>query len=723
MKAPSLLIFCVLTCSFGSLSAIQWQQVDGAYVAPARDAARLAQALHDWREPLALIDLSREIGNQPQTCQLLPQELQNWLQRLGIIAQENGQISCHRPLSIVAVVHPHCRRHPNSSDFLWYRNDVRRGPAALKLFSLSAGQIDLLEPWDFRPQSDSPRVCSLPNGFVLRNFPNPHPEHGNEFWFHVSGARADEPLAYASLLLDSAGKAQVAIEIIPPSGTTFSTLGDLETLIRRFANARHPFWRQPSSSPYHPPAPNPERLAIRREHERSNFDSGGEAVHRIRQRFTRTVALCTTPEEAAALQNGDIPANPEVREVVHKAALGAAQEAVAVMEQTEQQIQTLAISASPTAPEEPQVQALQEQLDSLQLHVQHFCQIARETLPEPTPENPSPAAELEVFRPYTAGVDISLSEARRFLSRVMESFREMAREAKAIKDAVDAYIAEHVDTIEQITNVVDIIGTVWSAFDVYRVGRIFVDATKRYVRTSIRAAREGRARQHGDFFENEERIDLHGFSVGFQSDMADATGDIPAGRQSADSHGGDHDHGDRHDSGGGNRGGNAGGGNQGQQGGGNSGGNQGGSNSGGGNSGNEYHERNERDRDIDTGLGDGIRERVHEVREVHVTERTYHERVTRETSDGRISGHEVRITDRSPNESSSRPGGGNSGGNSGSGSNQGGGGNSGSGNSGGGNSGHHGGFHGSGGHGHHGGHHGGGGGGGSKDSGKDCNVM
>jgi hypothetical protein len=125
----------------------------------------------------------------------------------------------------------------------------------------------------------------------------------------------------------------------------------------------------------------------------------------------------------------------------------------------------------------------------------------------------------------------------------------------------------------------------------------------------------------------------------------------------------------------------------------------------------EYHEHREGYREIDTGLRDGMRERVHEVREVHVDAHNYHETVTREHSDGSRSGHEIHLSDRTSARDTgydaARAGESHSNG----------------GNSGGGNSGNQGsGNHGAGHHDHH-SHHGGNHGGRSGSGGGDCNVM
>jgi hypothetical protein len=62
--------------------------------------------------------------------------------------------------------------------------------------------------------------------------------------------------------MDSASNTHMAIEIIPPRGAVFRTLGDVEDLLKRFMNLHHPCWREKSVQVYRLTA-DPSTLVIR----------------------------------------------------------------------------------------------------------------------------------------------------------------------------------------------------------------------------------------------------------------------------------------------------------------------------------------------------------------------------------------------------------------------------------------------------------------------------
>jgi len=313
---------------------------------------------------------------------LLPPSVQEWLRRLGIVAQNRNHLSFRHGLSVVGVVHPNRFHTMADSEQLWYREGVRPGLAAIRLIPLSEGQVAFVEPRDFDPKKGTSRVASLPNGFLLRKFPCVRPEQDNAFWLRISGADEEEPFVFASLLLDAVGNAQVALEILPPAGRVLEELQAIEDLLRNFTNAGYPF-RDRRNRNYWIPGCACFLPEACQGGERPRFDDEVRGtLHQVRQRFAKTLALGLTPEEWNALQRGEIPDAPEAREVIRQTAEEAGGEMLELMAQVWDRI----ADASP--PQEAQARSWLQQTEALGTFSNRFEAVVRDAEPHSDSDGP-----------------------------------------------------------------------------------------------------------------------------------------------------------------------------------------------------------------------------------------------------------------------------------------------------------------------------------------------
>ena len=122
---------------------------------------------------------------------LLP-EAQEELRRLGIVSFEKNQIQCHRDLSVVYVVNSNRGELSFDEPFHWRLYGLNddgtlafsplRGPVAIKLIPSNGSRVEFTIPADGPSDKNSLWVRSLPNGFLLRNFPM---MEGYERWYDL----------------------------------------------------------------------------------------------------------------------------------------------------------------------------------------------------------------------------------------------------------------------------------------------------------------------------------------------------------------------------------------------------------------------------------------------------------------------------------------------------------------------------------------------------------
>jgi len=238
---------------------IDWNVVDGSYVSLPVPTSRRLRVTQRWRYPLACLDMGYEIDRNCSNGESLEEhryfilrpEVQEWLQRLGVVSVEDEHVSFHVPYELLFVV-----RRPSplpfiDAEYLWCYDgscfkEAPSGIAAVRLLPLAPGRIAFVEPYDAVGAPGGPRVAALPNGFLLRRLPCEDPVRDNAFWLQIDGAIEDDnyhyPFGFAALVQYTDGRVCVVIEVIPYNGYRFKEVKDIEDHMRAFANADHGIW-------------------------------------------------------------------------------------------------------------------------------------------------------------------------------------------------------------------------------------------------------------------------------------------------------------------------------------------------------------------------------------------------------------------------------------------------------------------------------------------------
>jgi hypothetical protein len=171
---------------------------------------------------------------------LLHEEIKEWLRRLGAVTENKEQeneaqitttITFNRKLSVTYVIHHRPAGSGDLSSKIWHCNVHNNShKAAIKFLSLSQAQMSFVAQFD---QSDSKqylRVCSLPNGFLLRTIraiSGQNPAQEATWWSTqiMGDVDTDENFAFAAILVFPEGDIEVVVEIFWPFNETIPTSG------------------------------------------------------------------------------------------------------------------------------------------------------------------------------------------------------------------------------------------------------------------------------------------------------------------------------------------------------------------------------------------------------------------------------------------------------------------------------------------------------------------
>jgi ankyrin repeat protein len=164
----------------------------------------------------------------------LPKDVQDILQRIGLVAYDGQYFNFTRSLSVTYLVYPSMEsaRILHCKGIIWLT-------VALKLLALSEGQVTFVRSFDM--SDGALHVRSLPNDFLLREY-----SADMEPWLDMQIIRnnANEPFAFASVLVPPSsariarythdGRVQVIIHVIAPQGFHVQGPADIERVLSHF---------------------------------------------------------------------------------------------------------------------------------------------------------------------------------------------------------------------------------------------------------------------------------------------------------------------------------------------------------------------------------------------------------------------------------------------------------------------------------------------------------
>jgi ankyrin repeat protein len=180
--------------------------------------------------PLARVTLPHmeqgvQVKNSPY-YDLLADPIKHWLERTGAVA--NGR--CARRTSVILTVHS---PRGDENRAIWRILQLKsrdvgiQGTAAVKILMLSSrGRIAFDRISD---QREGPQIASLPNNFLLRNFPCLAKEPASApFWsMTIHGSDADQAFCFAVLIF-LPNRVLIGIEILPPRGFVLNSASETD---------------------------------------------------------------------------------------------------------------------------------------------------------------------------------------------------------------------------------------------------------------------------------------------------------------------------------------------------------------------------------------------------------------------------------------------------------------------------------------------------------------
>ncbi|MDR2377207.1 MAG: ankyrin repeat domain-containing protein [Puniceicoccales bacterium] len=249
-------IFCLFLVTLaggtvGDSEAARWERENNDWVRWAQEPFCTIPTRYGTRDdwPLAVLNLPEvEAGTDSAASgvyPLLPESVQSWLERLGIVA--SGRFTCDFEL--------HCTLHRQETC-------CKKVPGKRKLFAhkqvptrsvvwLDYGCSDPQAAVKFIPlfpkgsgitfdvqadQKEGPRVASLPHGFLLRKFPQSFSNSEKTLlWWKVSlrGRKSDQPFFFAVLIF-SPNRVIVHLELLPADNFDMDQdLANWESLLLR----------------------------------------------------------------------------------------------------------------------------------------------------------------------------------------------------------------------------------------------------------------------------------------------------------------------------------------------------------------------------------------------------------------------------------------------------------------------------------------------------------
>ena len=234
MKIFSWMALGCATLFWTSAQATDWQVNGDIYLPMGQGVPVVYPVYGNEDKPLALSQLTIGNGQTFRNDPLaeehnpvavayfsLPEELQEYLQRLGIVDRDGDLLSFTRDVTITCALH-----HPTTSGDSWRYKGMPEGNAAVRFFPFSGEPIGFAIPADMT--RNALRTASLPNGFVLRRFPY---ELEDQAWWAMRERSDDRFSAFASLLMLSDGAVYVSTEVLPPAGFQIRDGGDIDCFL------------------------------------------------------------------------------------------------------------------------------------------------------------------------------------------------------------------------------------------------------------------------------------------------------------------------------------------------------------------------------------------------------------------------------------------------------------------------------------------------------------
>jgi ankyrin repeat protein len=234
MKIFSWMALGCATLFWTSAQATDWQVNGDIYLPRGQGVPVVYPVYGNEDKPLALSQLTIGNGqtfrNDPSVGGhnpvavayfSLPEELQEYLQRLGIVDRDGDLLSFTRDVTITCALH-----HPTTSGDSWRYKGMPEGNAAVRFFPFSGEPIGFAIPADMT--RNALRTASLPNGFIFRHFPY---KSEDEAWWAMRERSDDRFSAFASLLMLSDGAVYVSTEVLPPAGFQIRDGGDIDCFL------------------------------------------------------------------------------------------------------------------------------------------------------------------------------------------------------------------------------------------------------------------------------------------------------------------------------------------------------------------------------------------------------------------------------------------------------------------------------------------------------------